>query len=139
MVEASVVLPMMVLFLGMFTFVKESYNARIRLQNESHEKTLYNAAHSCSGGASGAPPAGGTPSDCSGGAPTAQTGYFQTSMTRQASVAVSRYSRSVRGGSWFYCDEKPQEGFLGWFRYAGSLMTGWRQNPGTWFTSQGCK
>lgn len=74
LVEAAVVLPVMVSFLGLTMFVHRSYADKIDLQATTRSEILYYASHNCEGTPPSTVSKQGDTADPNGGQGTAETG-----------------------------------------------------------------
>jgi hypothetical protein len=139
--EAAVVMPIMCMFLGLFTFAKKSYDKRLETQNASQAAVGFQASHGCTKSTALVTPAkspGGTPGRCSGAATTAKADVTAANSTAENTVKEAGYSRSVGAGSFRYCDEQPQEGMGAWAKNAGDHFSGYN-SVSPWDDSEGCK
>ncbi len=132
LVEAAVVLPVLAIFLGLIMYEYNSYKQKIAVQQTSRENSLYFASHGCRGnsgglgGLGGYGPAGytldtngntsyqgaidkGPPgADAMKGSTDRSFNMAQSSM--QATASGGGRSRTVKGSSQAYCNERPENG-----------------------------
>jgi hypothetical protein len=102
MVEAAVVLPLLILFLGFFTFVHGAYSKRLELQNQTHRKVQESSFGGCSGGAGNL-----INNNCStGGTRPPRVAWGSSSDSATGSVSVGSLSRSTKAASTVLCDEQ---------------------------------
>jgi len=129
LVEAAVVLPVMVSFLGLTMFVHRSYADKIDLQATTRSEILYYASHNCEGGTPAAVSTQGDAADPNNGQGTAETGLGGKSgvtgglnrdwqlakSTRKATTNAQKVvlwkqsymlSRPIHGDSEVACNEK---------------------------------
>ncbi len=127
LVEAAVVLPVLAIFLGLIMYEYSSFKEKMKVQQTSRENALYFASHGCQGGggggygpadytldndgnktyqgaiAKGPPGAGGME-----GATDRSFNAAQSSMS--ATAKGGGRSRTVKGSSKAYCNERPENG-----------------------------
>lgn len=133
LVEASVVIPVLVIFLGLMMYTRASYAEKMRQQNSTRENSLYFASHSCqgAGGSFGAADHAfdadenqdatdiiGKKGDQSTQAATSRT-MNMASSTMAKTVSASGHARSIKSESHVYCNERPYDGNIGgWASFA---------------------
>jgi hypothetical protein len=126
LVEAAVVLPVLAIFLGLIMYEYSSYKEKMKVQQTSRENALFFASHGCNGGNGGYGAAGyqldidgntsyqgaidrGPPgADGMKGATDRSFNTAQTTMSAQASGGGR--TRTVKGTSQAYCNERPANG-----------------------------
>jgi hypothetical protein len=134
-VEAAVVLPVLVVFMGLMTFVKTAYDKKIIMQNTSRVTTASYGVHACDG--TTPEPTGNTGLDTGRSAGAADkagdanaksatsTSMFSAHKTMNDQANYRSYSTKVKAESWMMCNEpKNKGGFGGFFDYAKSLFGG---------------
>jgi hypothetical protein len=113
--EAAVVMPVLCMFLGLFMWVKKSYDTRISMQNRTQRDVNYNAGHACRKSTSSVEAIdnpGGIPRRCSGASETPSTDTSSATSRQCAKVAVSAYDRTVCAQSTRLCDEMASDNAL---------------------------
>ena len=146
LVEASVVVPVLVIFLGLMTYVYRSYREKITQQNSTRENAMYFASHGCQGSSSGISGFGGfgpaqvalnadDNSDAANvigkkGDPGAQAStsrsFNQANSSLSGTVVVGGHLRRINSESHVFCNERPYDGNIaGWAQFAfGFFRTG---------------
>ena len=132
LVEASVVIPVLVIFLGLMKYTRASYAEKIRQQNSTRENSMVYASHGCQGGGSGG--AADYSLDANGdsdaqkvigkkddsAAQAATSASFNTATSSMnGTVFVAGKARQISSKSSVYCNEVPQDGDIGgWASFA---------------------
>lgn len=141
MVEAVVVLPVLIGFLACFKYIKQSYDERMRLQNQMHLQTSRDARAGCTSGGGV-----GLITGCKGGP---NLGLYEASSRGSGNVSVGStnsnapgtLSRSIGANGLRLCDEVPVTGFApkAFAEKAGQLIFDPRVEPGDPTAGRGCE
>jgi hypothetical protein len=104
LVEATVVLPVLLAFFTLMTYVHKSYSQKLSLVESAHNDVLTRSLPGCKSGAEG----GSLGPSCGTGGP--DNGFFSTSSTRTGTVAVGRLSRTIKAEAHFMCNTEVKGG-----------------------------
>jgi hypothetical protein len=134
MVEAVVLMPVLIVFLGSFMYVKTLFDQRMGRQNQTHKKSSEEALKSCQGGG-----ATGLITGCKGRGVNLGLAESDKKSSGTITVHVGRVdsddtkttlSSEVNAHSTRLCDEKPENGTpLGMIKKAASLVYDAREGP----------
>jgi hypothetical protein len=141
MVEGAVVMPVLLMFLPLMTYIKLSYDAKLHNQSMTRTDVAYHAAHNCEGGlarddrgqggedssidASRANQSARQKGGDDGSTTATSTKLFTANKKTSENVKYYNMERTVKGESWMMCNDKPQNGSIGgFFSYASSFFTG---------------